>query len=162
MRPGREASLQQVVLAVEIVLRLDQLAARGVERRLRRTQRVQFILRIELRQHLIRLDVIADIGRPFDDPPADAEGQRRLVFRLICPVNTTNSPSSLFSAVTVRTGRAWADFLFLFPAHNPQEIQRTPTRITLNEAIRVLRFFEMMRGATKRFLLGFYNGLRSL
>ncbi len=59
-RPRGEASLHQVVLAVEIVLRLDFLAARRVERRLRRTHAILLILRIELRQHLIRLDLVAD------------------------------------------------------------------------------------------------------
>ena len=79
-RPRGEAALHQVVLAVESVLRLDLLAARGVERRLRRAQRVEFVLRIELRQHLVRLDLVADLALPLDDPSADAEGEVHLVF----------------------------------------------------------------------------------
>ena len=80
IRPGGEAPLHQVVLTVEIVLRLDLLGPRGGERRLRRAERVEFVLRIEFRQHLVRLDLVADPALPLDDPPADAEGEIDLVF----------------------------------------------------------------------------------
>ena len=86
--PGGEAALHQMVLAVEIVLRLDLLALRGVERRLRRAQRIEFVLRIEFRQHLIRLDLVADLAFPLDDPSADAEGEVHLVFRADVPGET--------------------------------------------------------------------------
>ena len=69
-----------MVLAVERVLRLDLLALGRVERRLRRAERIQFVLRIELRQHLVRFDLVADLALPFDDPPANAEGEVHLVF----------------------------------------------------------------------------------
>src|SRR3984885_2717959 len=79
-RPRGEASLHQVVLAIEIVLRLDYLTARGVERRLRRAHAIELVLRIELRQHLIGLDLVADAALPLDDPSADAKGEVHLVF----------------------------------------------------------------------------------
>ena len=41
---------------------------------------VELVLRIELRQHLIRLDLVADLALPLDDPSADAEGEVHLVF----------------------------------------------------------------------------------
>ena len=69
---------------------------------------------------------------------ADAEGERRLVFGADLSGQHNRLAEPPFSAVTVRTGRT-GQIRFLFPAHNPQEIRRTPTRITLNEAIRVLR-----------------------
>ena len=80
IRPGGEAPLHEVVLTVEIVLRLDLLGPRGGERRLRRAERIEFVLRIEFRQHLVRLDLVADPALPLDDPPADAEGEIDLVF----------------------------------------------------------------------------------
>src|SRR5580698_4089816 len=80
VRPGGEAALHQVVLAIEGVLRLDLLGLRGGQRRLRRAQRVELVLRIELRQHLIWLDLVADLALPFDNPPANAEGEVHLVF----------------------------------------------------------------------------------
>jgi hypothetical protein len=46
-----------------------------VKPRLSRTERVQFVLRVEFRQHLIGCDAVADIARPFDDAAADAEGE---------------------------------------------------------------------------------------
>ena len=79
-RAGGEASLHQVILAIEIVLRLDLLAARGVERRLRRAHGIELVLRVELRQHLIRLDLVADLALSLDDPSADAEGEVHLIF----------------------------------------------------------------------------------
>ena len=79
-RPGGEASLHQVVLAIEIVLRLDLLAARGVERRLRRAHAIELVLRVELRQHLIRLDLVADPAFALDNASADAEGEVHFVF----------------------------------------------------------------------------------
>ena len=79
-RPGGEASFHQVVLAIEIVLRLDLLAARGVERRLRRAHAVELVLRIELCQYLIRLDLVADAALSLNDPSANAEGEVHLVF----------------------------------------------------------------------------------
>ncbi len=69
-----------MVLAVERVLRLDLLAVGGVQRRLRRAERVEFVLRIEFRQHLVRLDLVADLAFPLDDPSADAESEVHLVF----------------------------------------------------------------------------------
>ena len=69
-----------MVLAVEIVLRLDFLGLGRGERGLRRAQRVEFVLRIEFRQHLIRLDLVADLALPLDDPSADTEGEVHLVF----------------------------------------------------------------------------------
>ena len=80
VRARGEAALHQVVLAVESVLRLDLLGLGRGEGRLRRAERVEFVLRIELRQHLVRLDLIADLALPFDDPPANAEGEVHLVF----------------------------------------------------------------------------------
>jgi len=68
-----------VVLTVEIVLRLDLLGPRGGERRLRRAERIEFVLRIEFRQHLVGLDLVADPALALDDPPADAEGEIDLV-----------------------------------------------------------------------------------
>ena len=81
-RPRRKSAVHQLALAIELIARLDQLPFGRGKRRLRRAQRVQFVLRIELGQHLIRLDMVADVGQPFDDAPADAEGERRLVFGL--------------------------------------------------------------------------------
>ena len=74
-----------MVLAVESVLRLDLLALGGVERRLRRAERVEFVLRIELRQHLVRLDLVADLALPLDDPSANAKGEVHLVFSADIP-----------------------------------------------------------------------------
>ena len=85
VRPGGEAALHQMVLAVERVLRLDLLAVGGVQRRLRRTERVEFVLRIEFRQHLVRLDLVADLALPLDDPSANAEGEVHLVFSTDIP-----------------------------------------------------------------------------
>ena len=68
-----------MVLTVEIVLRFHLLGPRGGERRLRRAERVEFVLRIEFRQHLVRLDLVADPALALDDPPADPEGEIDLV-----------------------------------------------------------------------------------
>ena len=69
-----------MVLAIKCIASLHQLPLRGGESGLCRSQRVQLILWVEFRQHLIRFDAIANAGQPFDDAPADAEGQSRLVF----------------------------------------------------------------------------------
>ena len=69
-----------MVLAIESVLRLDLLAAGGVQRRLRRAHAIELVLGIEFRQHLIRLDLVADLALALDDPSADAEGEVDLVF----------------------------------------------------------------------------------
>ena len=80
-----EAALHQVVLAVEIVLRLRHLGLGGGERGLRRAQPVELVLRIELGQHLIGLDLIADLALPLDDPSADRGRRDSPRFRLECP-----------------------------------------------------------------------------
>ena len=100
-----EAALHQVILAVEIVLRLGCLGIGGGERGLRRAQPVEFVLRIELGQHLIGLDLVADLALPLDDPSADPEGEIHLVFGPDVAGEPTESPTSPFSTVTVRTGR---------------------------------------------------------
>jgi hypothetical protein len=76
---SREALRQEDFLALEGVGRLDQATFRGRQRRLGRTQGVQFILRVELRQHLVWRDTIADIACSLDDAAADAEGERGFV-----------------------------------------------------------------------------------
>ena len=94
-------------MAVEITLRLDLLGSRGGKRRLRRAERVQFVLRIEFRQHLVRLDLVAHPAFPLDDPPANAEGEVDLVLGPDIDGAPTDSPTTPFSTVTVRTGRGW-------------------------------------------------------
>jgi len=70
-----------LLLTLELVGVLLQAPLRGRERRPRRAQRVQFVLRVELRQHLIRRDPVAYARRPLEHPPADAEGERRFLLR---------------------------------------------------------------------------------
>ena len=48
----------------------------------RGTKRVQFVLRIELGHHLVRLDVITRIYQALDNPAADPEGESDFLFRL--------------------------------------------------------------------------------
>ena len=81
----RKSSGQKRFLALERIARLHQFPLRGGKSGPRRPQGVQFILRVEFRQHLIWFDMIADAGRSFDDPPADAKGESRLVFGLNLP-----------------------------------------------------------------------------
>jgi hypothetical protein len=79
VRPSGEAALHQMVLAVERILCLDPLALGGVESRLSRAERVEFVLWIEFRQHLVRLGLVADLALPLDDPSANAESEVHLV-----------------------------------------------------------------------------------
>src|SRR6516225_11941087 len=51
----------------------------------RGTKRVQFVLRIELGHHLVRLDAITPIHQALDDPAADSEGESDFLFRLNLP-----------------------------------------------------------------------------
>ena len=77
---GGKPPLQERFLPLEIVTRFRQLAFRGGQGGSRRSQGVRLVLRIEFRQDLVRLDVIADASRSLDDPPANAKGESRLVF----------------------------------------------------------------------------------
>ncbi len=62
---GREALGQQDLLLFEGVARLGQAAFGGRERRLGRPQGVQLVLRIELGEHLVGLDAVADVAQSF-------------------------------------------------------------------------------------------------
>jgi hypothetical protein len=79
-RLSREALRQKRALPVEGIACLDDAAFGGRQRGLGGAQRVQFVLRVEPGQYLVRLDPIADIHQPLEDPAADAERERRLVF----------------------------------------------------------------------------------
>ena len=83
-------------MAVEIVLRLDLLALGGGQPRLRRAERVEFVLRIELRQHLVRFDLVADLALPLNDPPANAKGEVHLVFSADIPGELDRVPDRAF------------------------------------------------------------------
>jgi len=82
---GCVAVRQQLTLSVEVAARIGQLSSRGSERRFRRAQSIELILRVEFGEHLSGLDAVADIDRSFDHPPGDAKGKRRLVFGLDVP-----------------------------------------------------------------------------
>ena len=104
-RLGGEAPVEKLFWRSNLLRLLRQPAFRRGKRGAGRAQRVQFVLRIELGQDLIGLDLVADIDHALDDPPADAKGERNFLFRLNGPVSATDWPSSLFWAMTVRTGR---------------------------------------------------------
>src|SRR5262249_32951011 len=76
---GGEAALEQRLLAIEVVADFHQLSLCRGKRRLGRPQGVELVLRVEPRQHLIRLDLFADVGAPSEDAAADTERQRGLV-----------------------------------------------------------------------------------
>ena len=80
--PGGPAVLEQRLLALVVVLGLDQLPARGRQLRARRPQRVLVVLRIEPGDDLTGGHLVADVHQPLDQPPADAEGEVDLGFRL--------------------------------------------------------------------------------
>ena len=82
---GCVAVRQQLSLSFEMAARVGQLSLRGGEGGFRRAQLIELVLRVEFGKHLSRLDPVADIDRSFDHPPADAKGERRLVFGLDVP-----------------------------------------------------------------------------
>ena len=79
--PGREPAFHQMGLTIEVVARLQQLTFGGGQRGCRRAQRVQFVHRIERRQHLVGFDPVADVGEPLQDSSADAKRERHFVLR---------------------------------------------------------------------------------
>ena len=82
IHPGGPALRQQRFLSFEVIASLGQLALRSREGRLRLSQRVQLILRLQARQHLARLNGIAEAGVVFDDAARDAGSKRSLVLGL--------------------------------------------------------------------------------
>jgi hypothetical protein len=69
------------LLPLKIALGLGELCPRRSEGCLGRTQRVQFIVRLKLRDHLARRDPIADVDRSFDHASGDTKRQTGFILR---------------------------------------------------------------------------------
>lgn len=78
----RHVPRQKKSLAREFTFRLGKLRLRGGDCRLRRTQGVDLVLRVESRNHLIGLDPVTDVDGSLDHAPANAKGEPRFVLRL--------------------------------------------------------------------------------
>jgi hypothetical protein len=72
-------------VAFVVVLRLGELRLGGGDGGLCGAQRVELVLRLELRHHLAGLDAVADIDGALDHAPADAERQAGFCLRLDTP-----------------------------------------------------------------------------
>ena len=80
--PRDHVARQQKLLALEVIARSRQFTLGRRETGLGRAQRVHLVLRFEPRQHLSRLDPVAELEIAFEHPASDAKAERRLVDRL--------------------------------------------------------------------------------
>ena len=98
--------LDQGALAVVVVARLGQLAARRGQARARRAQRVLLVLRIEPRDHLARRRRVSPtLTRRSIMRPSMRKARSTSSSAWTVPVSDTVSPAACCSTVTTRTGR---------------------------------------------------------
>src|SRR5262249_57361932 len=84
---------KQNSLAPELALGFRDLCLGRRHARLRGTQRIELVLRIEPPHDLVRFEPIADIGRALDHAPPDAKGQTRFVLSLYSPGKCDRFPA---------------------------------------------------------------------
>src|SRR5262249_38759200 len=93
LRAGTDVPRQEKSLTIELALGFRKLGLSRRHARLCCTHRIEFVLWIELRHHLVRFEPIADIGRALDHAPADAKSQTRFVLSLYSPGKCNRFPA---------------------------------------------------------------------
>ena len=74
-------AIEQVALPLILVIGLSEKALRRRECRSRRAQLIEFVLRVETRDHVSIAHGRSDADKPFGQPAADAEGECGLILR---------------------------------------------------------------------------------
>jgi hypothetical protein len=112
-------------------------------------QSIQFVLGIELRQHLIGVDAAAYVRQPFDDPATDAEGQGAFLLSqdLSCENDRLTKVALLGDHGTDRTRRRWLGCGF---ARAPCGRKHERRRARRNSGVRRFVLVWLLNGDTTR------------